>query len=153
MEFCSKGSDEMVLLLHLDDVRAIKEGLYLPVPRRTDTKSTIEALRALAQITRLSAFRHLIAAMPEGLSASKIARLCNVPHNTMSTHLAILSRSGLIECERRGRVMNYRVDLDGFRTMIRFLTQDCCKGRPEICAPLLADLAIGRRPTKVSSHV
>jgi hypothetical protein len=37
--------------------------------------------------------------------------------------------------------VSYRADLDGFGTLMNFLTRDCCQGRPEICASLLADLA------------
>jgi protein-tyrosine-phosphatase/DNA-binding transcriptional ArsR family regulator len=84
----------------------------------------------------LAAFRHLLAAHPESLPAGEIARRCEVPHNTMSTHLNILSRAGLIAAERQGRVMNYRADLAGFRGLVTFLARDCCSGRPELCGDL-----------------
>jgi DNA-binding transcriptional ArsR family regulator len=93
----------------------------------------------LAQPTRLAAFRRLLAAYPEAVPAGEVARRCKVPHNTMSTHLAALTRAGLVAVRRNGRGMNYRADLDGFRALVTFLTRDCCKGRPEICAPMLAD--------------
>jgi arsenate reductase len=96
----------------------------------------IDGLGSLAQPTRLAAFRQLLAAHPESLPAGEIARLCAVPHNTMSTHLGILSRAGLIAVERQGRVMNYRADLRAFRGLLRFLTRDCCNGRPDICGDL-----------------
>jgi arsenate reductase len=94
------------------------------------------AFAALAQPTRLKAFRKLIAAYPEGLPAGEIAGVCEVPHNTMSTHLTVLTRAGLITVERDGRVMNYRADVAGFRGLIRFLATDCCNGRPEMCGDL-----------------
>jgi protein-tyrosine-phosphatase/DNA-binding transcriptional ArsR family regulator len=96
----------------------------------------IDGLGSLAQPTRLAAFRQLLAAHPESLPAGEIARLCAVPHNTMSTHLGILSRAGLIAVERQGRVMNYRADLRAFRGLLRFLARDCCNGRPDICGDL-----------------
>lgn len=102
---------------------------------------TIAALVALAQPTRLAAFRRLLAAHPEGLAAGQIARGCRVPHNTMSTHLAVLARAKLVMARRSGRHMHYRADLDGFRALMGFLIRDCCNGRAEICAPLLPDLA------------
>ena len=98
------------------------------------------AFNALAQPTRLKAFRRLVAAHPEGLPAGDIAHHCKVPHNTMSTHLASLTRGGLIAVSRQGRTMNYRADLEGLRGMIEFLMRDCCGGRPEICTPLIGDL-------------
>lgn len=94
------------------------------------------AFAALAQPTRLKAFRKLVAAHPQGLPAGEIAGVCEVPHNTMSTHLTVLTRAGLITVERDGRVMNYRADVPGFRGLIRFLATDCCNGRPEMCGDL-----------------
>jgi DNA-binding transcriptional ArsR family regulator len=60
----------------------------------------------------------------------------------MSAHLAVLTRAGLVTAAREGRSILYRVDLDGFREVVAFLAKDCCQGRPEICAPLLAANAI-----------
>jgi arsenate reductase len=104
--------------------------------RLIDENNAIEGLGSLAQPTRLAAFRHLLAAHPESLPAGEIARRCEVPHNTMSTHLSILSRAGLIAVERQGRVMNYRADVGGFRDLVTFLARDCCGGRPELCGDL-----------------
>jgi DNA-binding transcriptional ArsR family regulator len=56
----------------------------------------------------------------------------------MSTHLAALARAGLIAARRDGRSVQYCADLDGFRALVGFLARDCCSGRPEICAPVLA---------------
>ena len=95
--------------------------------------NAIEGFGSLAQATRLAAVRHLLAVHPQSLPAGEIARLCEVPHNTMSTHLGILSRAGLISVEKEGRSMNYRADVDGFRDLLEFLSRDCCNGRPELC--------------------
>jgi protein-tyrosine-phosphatase/DNA-binding transcriptional ArsR family regulator len=95
--------------------------------------TAIEGFGSLAQATRLAAVRHLLAVHPLSLPAGEIARLCEVPHNTMSTHLGILSRAGLVSVEKDGRSMNYRADVDGFRGLLEFLSQDCCNGRPELC--------------------
>ena len=95
--------------------------------------NAIEGFGSLAQATRLAAVRHLLAVHPQSLPAGEIARLCEVPHNTMSTHLGILSRAGLISVEKDGRSMNYRADVDGFRDLLEFLSRDCCNGRPELC--------------------
>jgi arsenate reductase len=106
-----------------------------------DESSTVVALSALAQGTRLRVFRALVAAHPEGIPAGEIAARCGVPHNTMSSHLAILARAGLAQADRQGRTVYYRADLDGFRDLVGFLTRDCCDGRPEICAPVLDSIA------------
>lgn len=101
----------------------------------------IAAFSALAQPTRMAAFRLLVAHEPQGLAAGEVARQLSVPQNTMSTHLAILERAGLVTSERQGRVITYRAGLDQVRALTAFLVQDCCGGRPELCVPLLADLS------------
>ncbi|TAK48072.1 MAG: transcriptional regulator [Xanthobacteraceae bacterium] len=101
----------------------------------------IAALAALAQPTRLETFRLLVRREPEGMAAGEIARSIGVPQNTMSAHLAVLARAGLVRGERRIRSIVYRADLDRFRAMTLFLLKDCCDGRPEVCGPLIADLA------------
>jgi DNA-binding transcriptional ArsR family regulator len=97
----------------------------------------IEALGALAQPTRMQAFRLLIAHEPDGLAAGDIAAQLGVPQNTMSTHLATLSRAGLISFERQSRSIIYRAELDRVREIASFLISDCCRGRPELCQPLV----------------
>ena len=101
----------------------------------------IEAFSALWQPTRLEAFRLLVKQEPDGLPAGEIARRLDVPHNTMSTHLAILARAGLISVERQSRTMIYRVELKAVRKLVMFLLKDCCNGQPELCAPLIEDIS------------
>jgi ArsR family transcriptional regulator len=105
-----------------------------------DNIQAIDALSALAQATRLDTFRLLVSREPDGIAAGELARLIAVPQNTMSTHLAILARAGLVCGERQSRSIIYRADLARFREVTLFLLKDCCGGRPEICAPLIADL-------------
>jgi ArsR family transcriptional regulator, arsenate/arsenite/antimonite-responsive transcriptional repressor len=105
-----------------------------------DDTEVIAALSALAQTTRLDTFRLLVSREPDGVAAGELARLMATPQNTMSTHLAILARAGLVRGERHSRSIIYRADLERFREVTLFLLKDCCGGRPEVCAPLIADL-------------
>lgn len=105
------------------------------------SQSAITALSALAQGTRLDVFRLLVRHEPDGLAAGEIARQLDVPQNTMSAHLGILARGGLVRSERHSRSIIYRADLDGLRDLMLFLVRDCCAGSAELCAPLLAELA------------
>ena len=105
-----------------------------------DNIEAIAALAALAQTTRLDTFRLLVKREPEGIPAGELARLIAVHQNTMSAHLAILAHAGLVIGERYSRSIIYRADLSRFREVALFLLKDCCGGRPDICAPLVADL-------------
>ena len=121
-----------------------------------DEIAAVEAFAALAQDTRLRVFRLLLQHGPAGLPAGEIARRVGTPANTMSTHLAILTRAGLVQSRRESRQVFYGVELAGIRQLVAFLVEECCGGRPGACAPLLDTAlplaccgpATGSRPLK-----
>ena len=118
-----------------------------------ESDAAILALAALAQSTRLDVFRLLVKHEPEGLAAGDIAKALSVPQNTMSSHLAVLSRAGLVSAQRFSRSIVYRADLARFQEVILFMLRDCCDGRPEICAPLIEDLTpCCPMPRKTRAH-
>jgi ArsR family transcriptional regulator, arsenate/arsenite/antimonite-responsive transcriptional repressor len=106
-----------------------------------DETSALAALSALSQATRLQTFRLLVSREPDGVPAGELARLIGVPQNTLSTHLSILANAGLAHGERQSRSIIYRADTEHLRQIVLFLLKDCCGGRPELCAPLIADLS------------
>jgi DNA-binding transcriptional ArsR family regulator len=115
-------------------------------------ENAILALAALAQPTRLQAFNLLVKHEPEGLPAGDVAKLLAVPQNTMSSHLSVLARAGLIRPERRSRLIVYRSDIAVLRDLTLYLVKDCCGGRAELCEPLVAELTpCCCPPQKVSS--
>ncbi len=107
----------------------------------------LHALAALGQETRLDVFRLLVKAGRDGLTAGAVAEALDVLPNTLSTHLAALSRSGLVRAERDGRSICYRADLVTMQHLVTYLLQDCCGGNPELCAPI-ASLAGGCLPSR-----
>ncbi len=103
-----------------------------------DTQGAVKRLSALAQDSRLEVFRLLVKAGPDGMAAGDIARALSTAANTMSQQLLILSNAGLIRARRDGRSIIYCVDFDAMSGLLVFLTEDCCGGRKEVCAPLAA---------------
>lgn len=101
---------------------------------------TVDALGALAHETRLSVFRMLVQAGPDGMIAGAIAEGQGVPPSTMSHHLATLERAGLVQSTRESRLIRYRADYAGMRRLLTFLMQDCCAGQPELCGDLMGGL-------------
>jgi ArsR family transcriptional regulator, arsenate/arsenite/antimonite-responsive transcriptional repressor len=100
----------------------------------------VDALGALAHETRLSVFRALVKAGPDGMIAGAIAEQQGVPPSTMSHHLATLERAGLVQSTRTSRLIHYRADYAAMRRLLTFLMQDCCQGSPEMCGDLLGEL-------------
>ena len=112
-----------------------------------DAEQTVKALAALAQSSRLNAFRLLVTHGETGLAAGEIARQLDIPHNTLSSHLSILSNAGLVSSERRSRSIIYRVDFEGMRELLAFLMEDCCQGQADLCEPALDSLLANCCPT------
>lgn len=103
-----------------------------------ESEDALLALSALAQTTRLDVFRLLVAHEPEGLPAGEVARHLAVPANTLSAHLAILARAGLIVAARRSRSIVYRARPERLHALVGFLVEDCCGGRADLCPPSAA---------------
>ena len=106
-----------------------------------ETETALIVLSALSQATRLDTFRLLVRHAPDGLPAGEVARGLGVPPNTLSSHLAVLARAGLVASQRHGTTLVYRADFDRLRELVGFLLRDCCGGRSEVCAPIVAELS------------
>ena len=113
-----------------------------------ETNNAVKRLSALAQDARLEVFRLLVKAGPEGLAAGEIARKLDTAANTMSAQLSVLSNAGLVQDRREGRSIIYSVDFGAVSELMIFLTEDCCGGRSEICAPLVAVASRCCKPTR-----
>lgn len=105
-----------------------------------NSAEAVAVLAALGQSTRLDTFRLLVQNDPGGLPAGEVAERLNVPRNTMSNHLAILARAGLVRAERDSRQIIYRADLSRLTSLTAFLVEDCCGGLPDLCTPMLMNL-------------
>ncbi|WP_089273931.1 ArsR/SmtB family transcription factor [Puniceibacterium sediminis] len=106
-----------------------------------DKSNALDAFAALSQSTRLDVFRLLIKAGEGGMSAGDISETLGVRQNTMSANLSVLARSGLIRNQREGRSIRYFANMDGMRGLLAFLMEDCCGGRPELCQPVIKEIA------------
>ncbi|MFP6731681.1 MAG: metalloregulator ArsR/SmtB family transcription factor [Alphaproteobacteria bacterium] len=140
-----------------------------------DFTNSVEALSALAQDTRLAVFRLLVreggqqghgekpraahagagagAESRVGLSAGVIAAQLKVPPATLSFHLAKLEHAGLIKAKRESLNIFYSADHEGIRSLLAYLTEDCCQGRPELCGgrlPETFDLSSPQKSTLIT---
>ena len=106
-----------------------------------NTDDAINAFTALAHPTRLDAFRLLVKAEPTGLSTGQLVEASGLSQSTFSTHLAVLAKANLVSAEKNGRHQIQRVNIDALRALMIFLAKDCCEGRADLCAPLIAELA------------
>lgn len=93
-----------------------------------EASRAIDLLQALAQDTRLAAWRLLVRAGPEGTPAGAIARHLGIAPPVLSFHLSCLARCGLVVSRRHGRHVMYSADLDVMKRLTDFLVEDCCLG-------------------------
>src|SRR5260370_33187421 len=84
----------------------------------------LAALAALGQPTRLEIFTLLMRAEPDGMAAGAIADNIGCPHRTLSSHLSILARSGLVRGPSKGRSIIYPAEAEGVRTLLAFTRAD-----------------------------
>ena len=94
------------------------------------TNQAVDLLAALAQETRLSIFRALVQAGPEGLAAGRIAEAVGTPASTLSFHLKELAGTGLVRARQDGRFIFYTADYAAMSELVSFLTEKCCQGMP-----------------------
>jgi DNA-binding transcriptional ArsR family regulator len=96
----------------------------------------VKSLAALAQETRLEAFRLLVQAGPDGLAAGDLAVRLDISPPALSFHLRGLAQAGLIRGRQDGRFIYYSADYDAVQSLVGFLTENCCGGSS--CAPARA---------------
>ena len=99
-----------------------------------ERKAAIAALSALAQETRLDVFRLLVTAGPAGLPAGAIAERLGVLPSSLTFHLNLLHRAGLISQTRRSRQLIYAAEYGAMTDLLAYLTENCC-GTGTNCAP------------------
>jgi len=93
-----------------------------------ENETAVTALSALAHDSRLSVFRLLVEAGPDGMSAGDIGGRLGLPASSLSFHLKELSHAGLVRSEQRSRFVIYSADFNAMNALVAFLTENCCGG-------------------------
>jgi ArsR family transcriptional regulator, arsenate/arsenite/antimonite-responsive transcriptional repressor len=115
----------------------------IPTGSGLSVKEAISVLSALLHPTRLEIFRYLVTREPNGIVPGAIAGIVGAPQHTISTHLAILVRAGLLRSQRKRQTVIYRANVERIISLFGFLVEDCCDGHPALCERLRATLDEG----------
>lgn len=113
-----------------------------------DELKIVASLAALAHQHRLRIFRLLVRQGPSGMVAGEIADRVGISPTNMSFHLKELDRARLLTSTRQGRYIRYAVAVEGMRELLTYLTEDCCRGRPELCGDTFSRAPKVCRPRK-----
>ena len=100
-----------------------------------ETSNAVAALAALAQDNRLEVFRLLVQAGPDGMAVGQVADRLGLAPKTLTFHFERLRVAGLVTVRRDGRSMIYAARFEAMNGLVAFLTENCCQGAAEVCAP------------------
>ena len=100
-----------------------------------DNPAAVELFQSLASDVRLGIYRRLVRSGTEGMVAGDIAAALGLPPSNVSFHLKDLTHARLVTVEQEGRFQRYRADLGKMLELVAYLTDECCAGHPELCAP------------------
>jgi DNA-binding transcriptional ArsR family regulator len=109
----------------------------------------LAALAALAQVNRLDVFRLLVETGPDGMPAGSLANALKLAPNALTFHLDRLRDAGLVTVRRDGRSMIYAAQFDTMNALLAYLTENCCQGAQETCAPVAVCEPIRGKRVKV----
>ena len=120
-------------------VRAIDGHINFYNYRNMKSKDALACLAALAQEHRLNLFRLLVQAGEEGMAVGELAAATGLAGATLTSHLHVLRRAGMVNDERRGRVIQCRASYRQMNGLLGFLTENCCAGSALSagCAPIV----------------
>ncbi len=108
-----------------------------------DQETAIDAFAALAQTSRMTIYRLLVREGPDGLQVGEISRRLGIVTSTLSGHLAVLKRAGLLKATRNQREIHYSANLNAMNELVGFLLADCCNGQVDNCSEILSLLENG----------
>ena len=109
-----------------------------------DQERAIETFSALAQDSRLAIYRLLVREEPLGLAVGEISRRLDIVPSTLSGHLGLLKRAGLLKSTRHQREIHYAANLHAIGNLVRFMLEDCCGGKVENCSEIVSLIASSR---------
>src|ERR1700739_435788 len=110
----------------------------------------VAALAALAQDNRLDVYRVLVQAGPEGMPAGAVAAALGLAPNTLTFHFDRLRQAGLVTVRREGRSMIYAAQFGAMNALVAYLTENCCRGAPDACAPAACRPVRGKRTKAIA---
>ena len=84
------------------------------------------ALESLGNETRLTLFRTLVRAGPEGLAVGELRERLQIPGSTLSHHISHLVGAGLLAQERQGRSLRCTACYDTMQRLMDYLAAECC---------------------------
>ncbi|MBC7772773.1 MAG: winged helix-turn-helix transcriptional regulator [Pyrinomonadaceae bacterium] len=94
-----------------------------------------ELFKALCDPTRVSLIS-CIAKCGRGCSVGEVAQCCSVDFSVVSRHLSLLAKAGVLEAQKQGRTVFYRVRYTELCQSLRLLAdaiEDCCPDAAGCC--------------------
>lgn len=92
-------------------------------------------LTTLGHPQRLAVFRLLMRRYPDRVPAGELAQALDIKPSTLSAYLSALMQAGLVTQDRIATSLQYSIAMAAVNQTFDYLFNDCCRGRPDLCAP------------------
>lgn len=106
----------------------------LPAACRTALEDHLQAdfFQALCDPVRLALVAHL-AASGRPLTVTDASECCGIHFSGVSRHLAILKRAGIVQADKQGREVHYRLEMSALVSTLRGVADalEACAGQGE----------------------
>lgn len=96
---------------------------------------------------RLTVLRLLVRAGAGGLTVGEVQERSGLPASTLAHHLGFLAAGGLVEQERRGRIVLNRAAYRRLEALAAFLLEECCVDACPSLQARAARAALAKEPS------
>lgn len=82
---------------------------------------------------RLEIIRLLVKSAPDGLTMGQIANQTEIPDSTLTHHIILLERSGLVTRQQENQSIICTVNIKLIKELAKYLLDECCVNSKKSC--------------------
>lgn len=96
-------------------------------------QTAVTCFSNLGHRRRLEIIKLLIKAAPHGLTMGEIAAKAHIPGSTLTHHILLLERVGMVKRQQESQSIHCVINTDLIKELAAFLLDECCAGFTKTC--------------------